>query len=231
MKREQLEDLLCNYDRLASLSKSEVEKNFNKDVAVMVGYDQKSPYHCYDLWEHTLHTLSGLSEDADIYLKIAAFFHDIGKPEVGFEKNDKFVYYGHPAKSAEMTRKILYDAGYSKDEINIICFYIAQHDDFISWVTPEEKKLTPDKPYPVEINEKRLEKHINKINKKYDFPVNIKHWIALMDLCHADAAAHADEVWKDGKLISSVEVRLNRIDYIKNIMKNLDMSYRDSCWK
>ena len=52
-----------------------------------------------------------------------------------------------------------------------------------------------------------------------------------MDLCHADAAAHADEVWKDGKLISSVEVRLNRIDYIKNIMKNLDMSYRDSCWK
>ena len=229
MVREELEELLCNYDRLASLSKSEVGKIFNKDVAVMVGYDQRSPYHCYDLWGHTLHTVKALGDDADIYLKIAAFFHDIGKPEVGFEKNGKYVYYGHPAKSAKMTREILYNAGYRKDEVDVICFYIAQHDDFISWVPPEEKKLSPDKPYLVEVTEKRLQKHINKINKKYDFPVSMEHWVALMELCTADAKSHADEVWKDGKLLSSKKDRLNRIDYITKMIKNLDMSYGDNC--
>ena len=223
MSRDEFEELLCDYDRLASLSKSEVEKIFNKDVAVMVGYNQRSPYHCYDLWEHTLHTLKALGDDADIYLKIAALFHDVGKPEVGFEKNGKFVYYGHPLRSAKMARSILYSAGYRIDEINIICFYIAQHDDFISWVSPEEKKLSPDKPYLVEVTEKRLQKHINKINKKYNFPVTIEHWLALMELCKADAKSHADEVWKDGKLISSVNVRLDRIEYIKKMMKSLDV--------
>lgn len=43
-------------------------------VAEMVGFDQRNPYHCYNLFEHSLYTVCNLGEDVSDMLRIAAFF-------------------------------------------------------------------------------------------------------------------------------------------------------------
>ena len=49
------------------------------------------------------------------------------------------MFYGHAKCSDEIARVILHQMGYVSDEIEQICFYISHHDDFISYVLPEEE--------------------------------------------------------------------------------------------
>lgn len=102
-----------------------------------------------------------MSKEAPISLRIAAFFHDIGKPYVAQEKQGRLVFYGHAAKSAEITIKILKNLGYSDQEVNRICFYIRHHDDFISWALPTES-YDHENPYLVEITTENVATHIEK---------------------------------------------------------------------
>ena len=89
-----------------SIDKAELERTFSPSVSRLVGFEQDNPHHCYDLWNHTLHTVKGIPEDKlddeDIVkLKIAAFFHDVGKPEVyAINPNTgRHSFHGHTAKS------------------------------------------------------------------------------------------------------------------------------------
>ena len=117
----------------------EVNNLLGSEVSVMVDFDQRNPHHCYDLFMHSLYTVEGIKDTALVLLRVAAFFHDIGKPSVAMEKQGRLVFYGHAKKSAEIACSILKKIGYSDDEINEICFYIKHHDDFIAWVLPEEE--------------------------------------------------------------------------------------------
>ena len=49
------------------------------EILPMVGFDQRNPHHCYDVWEHTLHALDAAPSDS--VLRWAVLFHDMGKPE------------------------------------------------------------------------------------------------------------------------------------------------------
>ena len=49
------------------------------EILPMVGFDQRNPHHCYDVWEHTLHALDTVPSDP--VLRWAVLFHDMGKPE------------------------------------------------------------------------------------------------------------------------------------------------------
>lgn len=112
------------------------------EVAQMVGYNQRNPHHCYDLFMHTLCTIENLNHDSPILLRVAAFFHDIGKPYVAMEKQGRLVFYGHAKKSAQIAEPILYNLGYNASEIECICFYIRHHDDFISWYCLQSRMTT-----------------------------------------------------------------------------------------
>ena len=136
------------------------EKNLGPTVTRMFGFDQKNSHHCYDLMEHTLRAVEAikrddLTEEEFTKLRIAAFFHDIGKPDVASfnEKTGQQVFYGHAAHSVEVAKPILEELGYSEDEIAEISFYIGHHDDFISyktnmqpWMKNHEyiREITPD---------------------------------------------------------------------------------------
>lgn len=116
------------------------EKNLGPTVTRMFGFDQKNSHHCYDLMEHTLRAVEAikredLTEEEFTKLRVAAFFHDIGKPDVASfnEKTGQQVFYGHAAHSVEVAKPILEELGYSEDEIAEISFYIGHHDDFISY--------------------------------------------------------------------------------------------------
>jgi tRNA nucleotidyltransferase/poly(A) polymerase len=64
------------------------------------GYNQTTPYHDYDLFTHTLKTVAGTPRDT--VLRLAALFHDLGKPAVRRMKGRRAVYYGHQEVSADL---------------------------------------------------------------------------------------------------------------------------------
>ncbi len=204
-------------------SKTQVRHLLGNETAQMVKYDQRNPHHCFTLFSHCLHTVQELSKEAPISLRIAAFFHDIGKPYVAQEKQGRLVFYGHAAKSAEITIKILKNLGYSDQEVNRICFYIRHHDDFISWVLPTES-YDHENPYLVEITTENVATHIekNNISDLIDSPYIL--WANLLDLCSADASAQADTVYKDGVIIDTKQHKLKKVDEIKMVLEK--MSYK-----
>ena len=167
-----------------------------------------------------LHTVENLDNVASEALRIAAFFHDIGKPYVATKKNGRTVFYGHANKSVEITKPILRGLGYDQSEIERICFFIKHHDDFISWVLPTES-YDRSNPYLVEISIANLQFHISETMKGLDFaPSEIcELWRELLCLCRADALSQADIVWRDGKLIDSKNRKLERIAAIEDALK------------
>ena len=145
-------------------STSEISDMICEEAGVMVGYDQRNPHHCYDLMTHTLHVVNGVPAD-HTNLRVAAFFHDIGKPSVAFEKQGRLVFYGHPEHSAEIAEPILKAFEYSDDDALEILFYIRMHDMFISWVLPDES-YNKKNPYLVPITEENLKKRKRKTESK-----------------------------------------------------------------
>jgi tRNA nucleotidyltransferase/poly(A) polymerase len=69
------------------------------------GFDQSTPYHDYDLFTHTLKTTA--STPADITLRLAALFHDLGKPATRTRKAGRAVYYGHQEISGGLAGGVL----------------------------------------------------------------------------------------------------------------------------
>jgi len=177
-----------------NMSRANVNHLLGPEVAQMIKYNQNNPHHCYDLFLHTLHTVENLGDSASDSLRIAAFFHDIGKPFVATQKYNRTVFYGHANKSAEIAHQLLLQMGYALYEIKRICFFIKHHDDFISWVLPSER-YDRSNPYLIEISPLNLKSHIIEAMKEYScFETNELHqvWRELLLLCRADALAQSE---------------------------------------
>lgn len=200
--------------------KDEVCNLIDPKVGDMVGFDQRNSHHCYDLFKHSLHTVDGIVNTAPVLLRVAAFFHDIGKPVAAMEKQGRFVFYGHAQKSADMVPMMLKKMGYTAEEIKEICFYIKHHDDFISWVLPEEEYNHANK-YMVQITEENMHRHINKMNKKcaeHGFRPNKYSWMNLLELCYADVSAQADVVVQNGIIVDTREHKMKKINALQECL-------------
>lgn len=206
-------------------SKETVKILLGEEVSRMVGFNQQNPHHCYDLFIHTLQTVENLRVNASTILKVAAFFHDIGKPYVAQEKQGRLVFYGHAQKSADISKPILISLGYSNKEKKDICFFISHHDDFISWVLPTET-YNHDNPYLIEITTDNVKSHIEKAESKENALYNKKiqkKWYDLLQLCKADATAQSDLVYQYGTVIDSREHKLEKLQRIQGILQSFSI--------
>lgn len=191
-------------------SKGEVRGLIGEQVSMMVDYNQRNPHHCFDLFQHSLHTVASLCDDASVDLRIAAFFHDIGKPYVAKEKGGRLVFYGHASKSAEITRKLLRDLGYDATVIARMIFFIEHHDDFISWVLPSEL-YDRKNPHMVEITPYNVISHIMKadIDSNILLDSGVRDlWGGLIALCKADSNAQSEIVYRGEIKVDSREHKL-----------------------
>lgn len=209
-----------------NMSKANVNRLLGPEVAQMIKYNQNNPHHCYDLFLHTLHTLENLGDSASDALRIAAFFHDIGKPFVATPKHNRTVFYGHANKSAEIAHQLLLRMGYALSEIERVCFFIKHHDDFISWVLPSEP-YDRSNLYLIEISPPNLKTHIVETMKDYTFfETNEIHqvWGNLLLLCRADTLAQTDKVYRGRIVIDSKVHKLRKIESIEQVLALLTFS-------
>ena len=145
-------------------------------VKIMLDFNQQNYAHQYDLWEHCLQTVAGLSKDIDDDMVfLAAMLHDIGKPDCQtYDTRDGKVnmhYYGHPQRSMEIVKDAIIPELLSKgeslrdDEQRRLIYYVEYHDDRVS------------------LRMKHLRRHLN-------MGVSLQEFQNLMRLQVADAKAH-----------------------------------------
>jgi len=80
------------------------------EVSALKGVEQPQEFHSEgDVWQHTLLVLNNLNPNTNINVKLAALFHDIGKPETQTlprDKNDRIRFNEHDIKGAEIFCRI-----------------------------------------------------------------------------------------------------------------------------
>lgn len=103
-------------------------------------FDQRNKWHAHKLGDHLLNVLAGvvdLSPDPD--LRLAAFLHDIGKPNSAWESPDGQMHYyrhvssegskghDHWSLGAKMARQLLEELKYPTARINRITHLVERH--------------------------------------------------------------------------------------------------------
>lgn len=101
------------------------------------GFNQNNEWHIYDVYNHTLSVIDNVSPN--IYLRLAALFHDIGKP-LSYTEDENGVghFYGHWIKSKEIFDK--FADKYKLDDYtkNIVSKLILYHDIRIPKLSEKE---------------------------------------------------------------------------------------------
>lgn len=76
------------------------------ELKPMIGFDQHSPHHAYDLFTHTALVTAGVP--GDLTLRWAALLHDTGKiPTFTRDETGRGHFYGHAQKSEEIADVVL----------------------------------------------------------------------------------------------------------------------------
>ena len=70
------------------------------------GFDQRTPYHLWDVYEHTVRAVEGVPPEP--VLRLTMLLHDIGKPACFFtDRSGRGHFKGHPAASEGIAREVL----------------------------------------------------------------------------------------------------------------------------
>lgn len=138
MELKFLIDILLKDKPSESIRKNEYEIfKMIPELSLCKNFNQNNDWHIYDVYEHILHVVDGVPNN--LILRVAALFHDIGKPFV--YKEDEFGvghFYGHWNRSKEIFDK--FSERYNLDE-NLrrkISNLILYHDLNIDKISEEE---------------------------------------------------------------------------------------------
>ena len=127
--REELTKLLCGENAAPVLREyAGILFTLLPELAPMKGCAQETPYHCFDVWEHTLHAVDYAPQQGD--LRWAALLHDAGKPGRKTRSADGVAhFYGHPPESGRIARQLLTRLRFSNKERDWIAALVDHHED------------------------------------------------------------------------------------------------------
>ncbi len=94
------------------------------------GFDQKSSYQSYTLYEHTAKAVGYAAPDYTV--RLALLLHDIGKPDCAADRGDYNTYYGHSERGVMLARDVFEEYDTEDSVRDRVLFLIAHHDDHIT---------------------------------------------------------------------------------------------------
>lgn len=93
-----------------------------------VGFEQHNKWHQYTVYNHMMRATSKYTGD-DLIVKLALFFHDIGKPSCyTLDATGNGHFYGHAEKSRYIADAVLHLMQFDTDTICKVCELILIHD-------------------------------------------------------------------------------------------------------
>jgi len=124
----------------------------------MSGFDQRTPWHCYDIWGHACAAVEAappapgvplnlrfIANTADslgwIALRWAALLHDCGKPPCFFMRDGAGHFHGHAEASERLAREILGELKCPKRLIERVALLIRHHEMRLLEQPPAPAKL------------------------------------------------------------------------------------------
>lgn len=176
---------------------SELIGSLFPDIKPCIGFDVHSSHHEHTVYEHMLIVVDNC-DTRKFEVKLAALYHDVGKPNMFTMRDGKGSTYGHPRESAEIVRNAFdFYIKLSKEEIDYVAELILLHDKFIA---PTDRS-------------------IRRILDKYDIEFMDDYCI----LKKADMLDHVniDGIWKNYD-IDKFKEQLHKID-----AKNKEFSIKD----
>lgn len=128
--REELDELLLGEFVYSALMETvDVLVAVMPEVAACRNFAQPTPYHIYDVWEHTAWVVQ--HSPATLLSRWAALLHDSGKPAAGFMDGEVIHFYGHAKISAILARSLLERLEMQPDFIERVVTLVRMHDDKI----------------------------------------------------------------------------------------------------
>lgn len=135
-------------------------EQFLPELTIAIGCEQGG-IHAYDVYEHLLRTMQAAADkDFSLTMRLAALFHDIGKPKtrrVG-GKNKKYTFFGHEVVGARMTKEILERLKLPRETIDEVVALVRWHMFFSD---PEQITLSAVRRTIVRIGENHIEDLLN----------------------------------------------------------------------
>jgi len=126
-------------DVFIAMYKSGVLNVILPEIAGMYGVEQNNPHHIYDVFHHTLKVVENTPKDE--VLRLAALFHDIGKPYTKETINGVDKFYKHHLKSVELATQILERLKFSNKIKNEVLELVLFHDREIKASPKAVRKL------------------------------------------------------------------------------------------
>lgn len=124
-------DILLDY--------ADVIEVFLPEIGPAVGFDQKSPYHCYDVYRHMVEATAASMPDP--ITRLVLYFHDIGKPSTFYEDERGGHFHDHAPRGAEIVREILLRLRFPTDTVERATRLVYRHDVPIPATEKSVKRL------------------------------------------------------------------------------------------
>lgn len=126
--REELCKLICGVGAVRILREYvDVIGEFLPEILRMVGFDQNTKYHCYDVFEHTLYALEE-NTDGDLITRLAILLHDVGKPLCYTEDELGGHFKGHAPIGVEITDALMHRLHFDNDTTARVKLLVEMHD-------------------------------------------------------------------------------------------------------
>ncbi len=126
--REEFCKLLCGKRAIPILREfADVIAEFIPELAASFGFDQKSKYHCYDVWEHTLRALEH-TNSPDLVTRLGILLHDVGKPQCFTEDEAGGHFPRHAEVGVELCDGILRRLRFDNATRELLLKLVKYHD-------------------------------------------------------------------------------------------------------
>ena len=135
-RKELLATLQGEYAGMALREYSDIWAEVIPELKTCFGFPQNSPYHPYNVWEHTVHAVESAPAQDGI-VRLALLLHDIGKPLYYQEGSDGIRHFrGHGKISQEVAKRVLERLKFDRTTADAVTQLVGVHDRRVD-ATPE----------------------------------------------------------------------------------------------